>query len=205
MRTKLIEKTVSPVFAWNNSGDTERLEYECPCGKGKIIEEHDNIPGNRDHDVWIDCPHCAKKYTLDTSKGIRNWDLVTKTKNVKIKYEGKEIETNTLYKYSLNKDTCEIVMTTYPIYDIVESGGSENIELLDVGFLLPIYSIGKIVINNMVYLPVNDINKATNIIRDDLQTTTYNLKVEYLQLKNKYLKSKELLKRFDDINEKSGN
>jgi hypothetical protein len=96
-------------------------------------------------------------------------------------------------------------MTTYPIYDIVESGGSENIELLDVGFLLSIYSIGKIVNYNMVFLPVNDINEATNIIRDNLQTTIYNLKVEYLQLKNKYLKSKELLKRFDDINEKSGN
>lgn len=81
MKTKLIEKTVSPVFAWNNSGDTERLEYECPCGKGKIIEEHDNIPGNRDHDVWIDCPYCSKKYELDISKGIRNWDIKDKSEN----------------------------------------------------------------------------------------------------------------------------
>lgn len=24
-------------------GDTERYEYKCPCGKGKIVEEHDNI------------------------------------------------------------------------------------------------------------------------------------------------------------------
>lgn len=30
-------------------GDTERYEYKCPCGKGKIVEEHDNIPGFR----WI--------------------------------------------------------------------------------------------------------------------------------------------------------
>ena len=29
------------------SGDTEYYEYECPCGKGKVIEEHDNIPGFR--------------------------------------------------------------------------------------------------------------------------------------------------------------
>lgn len=50
-------------------GDTERYEYLCPCGKGKIVEEHDNIPGFREHDVWLQCPECAKKYKLDTSKG----------------------------------------------------------------------------------------------------------------------------------------
>ena len=33
------------------SGDTERIEYMCPCGKGKVVEQHDNIPGFRDHDV----------------------------------------------------------------------------------------------------------------------------------------------------------
>ena len=32
-------------------GDTEYYEYECPCGKGAIIEEHDNIPGFRNHSV----------------------------------------------------------------------------------------------------------------------------------------------------------
>ena len=29
------------------SGDTERYEYLCPCGKGKVVEEHDNIPGDQ--------------------------------------------------------------------------------------------------------------------------------------------------------------
>lgn len=31
------------------------------CGKGKIIEEHDNIPGFRDHDVYTDF---SEKYQL---------------------------------------------------------------------------------------------------------------------------------------------
>ena len=57
-------------------GDTERCEYLCPCGKGRVIEEHDNIPGFRDHDVWLQCSECSKKYRLDTSGGVRGWTLV---------------------------------------------------------------------------------------------------------------------------------
>lgn len=64
----------------SGSGDTEHYEYECPCGKGKIIEEHDNIPGFREHDVYILCEDCREKYTLDTSAGIRNWQLIRKEK-----------------------------------------------------------------------------------------------------------------------------
>ena len=52
MRTKLICSSQEDHIGYGaGSGDTERYEYECPCGKGKIIEEHDNIPGFRDHDV----------------------------------------------------------------------------------------------------------------------------------------------------------
>ncbi len=58
------------------SGDTEVYHYECPCGKGVIIEEHDNIPGFRDHDVYISCSECSKKYRVDTSKGVRAWELI---------------------------------------------------------------------------------------------------------------------------------
>jgi hypothetical protein len=79
MRTNLIysnEETHSGYGA--GSGDTERYEYECACGKGTIIEEHDNIPGFRDHSVYICCEDCRESYELDTSKGTRNWDLVKK-------------------------------------------------------------------------------------------------------------------------------
>ena len=78
MRTKMLSKDSFPGGYGSMRGDTERIEYECPCGKGKIIEEHDNIPGFRDHDVWIECHDCYKKYTLDISQGIRNWELVEK-------------------------------------------------------------------------------------------------------------------------------
>lgn len=49
-----------------------------PLRERKIIEEHDNIPGFRDHDIWISCDECSKKYTLDTSRGVRGWELVEK-------------------------------------------------------------------------------------------------------------------------------
>lgn len=43
-----------------------------------VVEEHDNIPGFRDHDVYISCEKCKRKYILDISKGVRNWELVEK-------------------------------------------------------------------------------------------------------------------------------
>lgn len=62
-------------------GDTEYYEYECPCGKGAIIEEHDNIPGFRNHSVYLHCDICSRKYFIDTSAGIRNWRIVQKRVN----------------------------------------------------------------------------------------------------------------------------
>lgn len=79
MRTKLIYESQEEHSGYGaGSGDTEYYEYECPCGKGKIIEEHDNIPGFRDHDVYIACDECSKKYILDISKGVRGWELIEK-------------------------------------------------------------------------------------------------------------------------------
>lgn len=43
-----------------------------------VVEKHDNIPGFRDYDVYITCEKCREKYSLDISKGIRNWELVEK-------------------------------------------------------------------------------------------------------------------------------
>jgi len=77
MRTNLISSDQSDHIGYGaGSGDTELYVYECPCGKGTIREEHDNIPGFREHDVYICCDECSKKYELDTSKGVRNWELV---------------------------------------------------------------------------------------------------------------------------------
>lgn len=77
MRTKQISSEAYEHSGYGaGRGDTERYEYECPCGEGKIIEEHDNIPGFRDHNVFIDCEKCMEKYSLDISKGTRAWELV---------------------------------------------------------------------------------------------------------------------------------
>lgn len=76
MRTKLIDSSFYTLP--NYQGDTEKYIYKCPCGKGTIVEEHDNIPGFRDHDVYICCDECKQKYEFDLSKGIRCWSLKKK-------------------------------------------------------------------------------------------------------------------------------
>lgn len=74
MRTKLIDSSIENLP--NYEGSIERYTYQCPCGKGTIEEQYDNIPGFRDHDVYIYCEECKKKYEFDLTNGIRNWQLV---------------------------------------------------------------------------------------------------------------------------------
>ena len=56
-------------------GTTEHYEYKCPCGKGNIIEEHDNIPGFREHDIFINCSYCNKLFSVNTLSSVRDWKL----------------------------------------------------------------------------------------------------------------------------------
>lgn len=44
------------------SGRVIKEEYECPCGKGKVFYEKDDIPGFRDKDIWCTCADCIEKY-----------------------------------------------------------------------------------------------------------------------------------------------
>lgn len=82
MRTKLISSTDIESDGYGaGPGNTEWLEYECPCKKGKIIEIHDNIPGDREHTISINCDECSKKYEIDTSQGTRNWQIIEKNNN----------------------------------------------------------------------------------------------------------------------------
>ena len=79
MRTKrIIAKCEQHSGYGAGAGDTEYYEYECPCGKGTIIEEHDNIPGFREHSVYLHCTTCTTEYIIDTSAGTRNWKIVRK-------------------------------------------------------------------------------------------------------------------------------
>lgn len=95
MQLKLIsQKTDLHPGYGAGEGTTEYYEYECPCGKGKIVEEHDNIPGFREHNVYLLCEECRKFYTLDTSSGIRDWRIVQKeVENMNTQQEVKKVKT----------------------------------------------------------------------------------------------------------------
>ncbi len=51
---------------------TRRIEYRCPCGKGRIIEER--VEGFGDYISWIACRKCKKKYEIITGCG-HIWEL----------------------------------------------------------------------------------------------------------------------------------
>lgn len=55
------------------TGDVDRYEYLCPCGTGKIIEEHDNVPGFREHDHWFACDTCRAQWRFVEGRPVRDW------------------------------------------------------------------------------------------------------------------------------------
>ena len=81
MRTELKDEIVnnSPGYG-AGEGTTDLYIYKCPCGEGEIREEHENIPGFREHDVYMCCEKCQEKWKLDISKGVRCWELLEITK-----------------------------------------------------------------------------------------------------------------------------
>lgn len=95
MRTKLVsQKTEDHSGYGAGEGTTEYYEYECPCGNGRIVEEHDNIPGFRAHDMYLLCEKCRKSYVIDTSLGIRNWRIVRKEgAKMDVRQEVKKVKT----------------------------------------------------------------------------------------------------------------
>ena len=60
---------------------TRHIEYTCPCGKGKIIDER--VVGFGDYYAYIECKRCKKKYEVVTGQGYI-WELKEKeTVNIK--------------------------------------------------------------------------------------------------------------------------
>lgn len=51
---------------------TTHIEYECPCGEGRIIEER--VVGFGDYYAFIKCRKCKKKYEVITGCG-HLWEL----------------------------------------------------------------------------------------------------------------------------------
>ena len=68
----ILDKDLYPNGA---NSPTRHIEYFCPCGKGKIIDER--VIGFHDYYAYIDCPKCAKKYEIQTGCGYI-WQLIKK-------------------------------------------------------------------------------------------------------------------------------
>lgn len=59
-KLKLIEdKDTYPDGA---NSPTVVIKYQCPCGKGQIVDE--NVVGFNDRVVTLECKNCLKKYNL---------------------------------------------------------------------------------------------------------------------------------------------
>lgn len=75
VRTARISASASDAAGFGaGPGTSERYEYRCMCDDGRIAEEHDNIPGFRDHDVWLECDRCRTDWFVE-KRSVRDWVL----------------------------------------------------------------------------------------------------------------------------------
>ncbi|MBF4762791.1 hypothetical protein ISU07_06600 [Nocardioides islandensis] len=80
MRTDRLRSDSHDVAGWGaGAGTVERDEFRCPCGDGAIIEEHENVPGFREHNVWLDCDKCRAEWRFVDGRSARQWGLVPAT------------------------------------------------------------------------------------------------------------------------------
>lgn len=76
LRTERISPSSSDTEGYGaGAGTIQRLEFLCPCGDGKVVEEHDNTPGFREHDVWIECDKCRAEWRFLSDRSVRDWAL----------------------------------------------------------------------------------------------------------------------------------
>ncbi|MGP5700707.1 hypothetical protein ACTXPA_17540 [Glutamicibacter arilaitensis] len=58
------------------AGSIELLEFRCPCGDGRIVEEHDHIPGFREHSHRFDCSKCRNEWRFVKNRSVRDWAII---------------------------------------------------------------------------------------------------------------------------------
>lgn len=76
IRTELTDWSRSSHPGWGaGSGDVERYEFRCPCGAGTIDEEHDNVPGFREHELTIMCNPCGAEWEFVPGLSVRGWRI----------------------------------------------------------------------------------------------------------------------------------
>lgn len=79
IRTEQVTSSEDPAPGWGaGAGTIERHEFLCPCGRGLIVEEHDNIPGFREHDVRIACSKCSESWRIVPGLPVRGWRVEPK-------------------------------------------------------------------------------------------------------------------------------
>jgi hypothetical protein len=79
LRTGKVMSNEEPTSGWGaGPGTIERHEFLCPCGQGLIIEEHDNTPGFREHDVLISCDNCRQAWHVVPGRAVRDWRVEPK-------------------------------------------------------------------------------------------------------------------------------
>lgn len=76
IRTELIDGNRRGHPGWGAGGGTiEHYEFRCPCGAGTIDEEHENIPGFREHSKHIACATCSKTWEFVPGLAERQWRI----------------------------------------------------------------------------------------------------------------------------------
>ncbi|MET1089253.1 MAG: hypothetical protein ABWY04_19385 [Arthrobacter sp.] len=79
LRTERVSSSVVDSEGWGaGAGTIERHEFLCPCTRGLIVEEHDNIPGFREHDVQITCADCNETWHIVPGLPVRGWRVEPK-------------------------------------------------------------------------------------------------------------------------------
>jgi hypothetical protein len=74
IRTERVSSSEEGTSGWGaGPGTIERYEFLCPCGRGLIVEEHDNTPGFREHDVLIRCDKCHESWRRVPGRSVQDW------------------------------------------------------------------------------------------------------------------------------------
>lgn len=65
LKLELIDNNTSYSSGYGaGSGQVITETYKCPCGKGKVYYEKDDIPGFKDTSIYSDCEECKSNYEL---------------------------------------------------------------------------------------------------------------------------------------------
>lgn len=69
MKLKHIDTESSVVGYGSHIGEISIRTFECPCGKGTVVYEHDDIPGFKQRNVFLNCSKCNEMFVIDYIAG----------------------------------------------------------------------------------------------------------------------------------------